>query len=116
MLTSTKTQDRYAEAKQAEGEAQARYTNAVMAPRYYVEWGVITEDEYERDAKRIARETGLTDATKALRKTEDAILAELMHNAKRYGLPTEAAETLGSHSDSTYRAYRARMLQIALAY
>lgn len=113
MLVSKKTQDRYAAAKQAEREAQARYTNAVMAPCYYVEWGVITEDEYERDAKRIARETGYTDAQKTLRKAEDAVLAELMQNAKRYGLPAEDAETLKGHS--TYRAYRARMLQIGLA-
>ena len=113
MLISKKTQDRYEEAKQAEREAQGRYTNAVMAPRYYAEWGVITEDQYERDAKRIAREVGLTDAQKVLRKAEDAIISDMMVNAKRYGLPAEDIETLKGHD--TYRAYRARMLQIGLA-
>ena len=114
MLVSTKAQDRYAEAKQAEREAQVRYSNAIMPFRYYAEWGQITGDEYERQAKRVARETGLTDAAKALRKAEDAILAELMHNAKRHGLPAADVETLQGHG-GTYRGYRARMLQIALA-
>lgn len=124
MMVSTKTRDRYETAKQAEREARARYTAEVMQYRYYAEWGQITDAEFERQAKRIARETGLTAADKALREAESAVLADLMVNAKRYGLPAEDIETLKAHTGDhyragdyrAYRAYRARMLQIALAH
>lgn len=121
MLVSKRTQDRYEEAKQERTEAQARYSAEVMQYRYYAEWGQITDAEYERQAKRVARETGLTAAEKALRKAEDAVLSEMMVNAKKYGLPAEDLETLkartGDHYHAgDYRAYRARMLQIGLAH